>query len=1364
MSPIPSQLLKTWSGLTRWLLGLVLLAWVLLGLTWGALHWWIVPRIGDFRPQLEARASQALGTPVRVGAITARSNGMVPSFELSDVTLLDAEQRVALSLPRVLVALSPRSLWQLGFEQIYIDAPKLDVRRLADGRITVAGLEMTLGTGTDSALLDWFFSQIEFVIHDGVLRWTDEQRAAEPVVLQQIDVVVRNTGRHHDLRLDATPPDIWGDRFGVRGQFLQPLLSRQQSRWQDWDGQMYALFDRVDLSELRRYVNLGVDVRQGRGALRAWVDVKKGYPIAAVADVALTEVDVTLAKNLPALNVLQMQGRVGGRTLVGGFEAFSTQFSFDTKDGLRWPGGNVRALIMTGEAGTVPRGEVQADKLDLAALAQLVQRLPLAAALREPWLTYAPKGLAEKLDLSWQGPTQALKSYSAKGRLSQLEVAAVAGLPGVSGLGVDFELDQQSGRANVRIDNGSVDVPGILQESRIEVEKMAALARWQITGERMAVQLSELSFSNADAQGQGQIKWQTSDAATSSNHSWFPGVLDVQASLSRADATRVHRYLPLGIDQRARDYVRDALTAGKVSNVRFDIRGDISQLPSIEPRQGVFKISAEVQNAALAFVPRSLQDAQELPWPTLEGLTGQLLIDRMQLHVKDAHARLTEAPAVLVTQVDVMIPDLSHSVVKVDASFSGPWQDTLHVVKTLPLNDLAGGVLAKTTASGVADLKLKLDLPIAQLKNSVVKGSVNLLGSDVQITPDSPKITRARGSLNFTQSGLSLVGVQARMLGGDVRLDGGLIFSSDEVNLRSNPAQIRASGTVSAEGLRQATELGGLARMAQHASGNATYTAVLEVRRGRPELLVQSNLQGLELDLPVPLQKAASTELPFRLQAEILDNALEGAAAVGVELVQDRLSLIFGTVGSAVYERDVSGVVPRVLRGAIAVGLNDQESAPLPPSGVSANVKLPVMDLDAWQEVLTDVAGEGPVGTADGIGPAYLAYLPTLLAMRTESLVFGGRQFNQVVVGGERENTLWRANLAARELNGYVEYRQGTPGAVASHAGRLYARLARLTIAPSQATEVEALLDAQPASIPALDIAVDDFELRGKHLGRLEVEAINRMVVGDPAASGVREWRLNKFNLSVPEAVFTASGNWARLNAQGGGVAGAGAGAVDRRRTALNFKLDVQDGGALLTRLGMKDVVRQAGGKLEGQVAWVGSPLQLDYPTLSGAFTVNIAAGQFLKADPGIAKLFGVLSLQALPRRLKLDFRDVFSEGFGFDFFRGDVQVAQGIARTNNLQMKGVNAVVLMEGQTDLANETQDLKVVVVPEINAGTISLIASVINPAVGLGSFLAQVFLRRPLIESNTQELHVTGSWIDPQVIKVPKTSVVPKEVNP
>ena len=306
-----------------------------------------------------------------------------------------------------------------------------------------------------------------------------------------------------------------------------------------------------------------------------------------------------------------------------------------------------------------------------------------------------------------------------------------------------------------------------------------------------------------------------------------------------------------------------------------------------------------------------------------------------------------------------------------------------------------------------------------------------------------------------------------------------------------------------------------------------------------------------------------------------------------------------------------------------------------------------------------------------------------------------------------------------------------------------------MDIGAATQSDIENTLENQPANVPALDVVIEDLELRGKRLGRVEIEAVNRGAALAAREGGVREWRLNRLNLSVPEATLTASGNWAAVGATGTTAPGASS---ERRRTVMNFRLDVGDAGELLKRLGQPGVIRRGKGKLEGQVSWLGSPLALDYPSMSGQFNVNVETGQFLKADPGIAKLLGVLSLQSLPRRLALDFRDVFSEGFAFDFIRGDARIEQGVAYTNNLQMKGVNAAVLMEGKADIARESQDLKVVVVPEINAGTASLVTTIINPAVGLGTFLAQLFLRRPLIQANTQEFHIDGSWADPRITKI------------
>ena len=133
--PHPKRLPRWLGRLARWSLGLVLALWLMVAAVWGVLHGWIVPRIGEWRPQLQALATRSLGIPVTIGAISAQSSGVIPSFELRDVVLHDpGNGSKALHLSKVMIAVSAHSLMTLGVEQIYIEAPELAVRRSADGK------------------------------------------------------------------------------------------------------------------------------------------------------------------------------------------------------------------------------------------------------------------------------------------------------------------------------------------------------------------------------------------------------------------------------------------------------------------------------------------------------------------------------------------------------------------------------------------------------------------------------------------------------------------------------------------------------------------------------------------------------------------------------------------------------------------------------------------------------------------------------------------------------------------------------------------------------------------------------------------------------------------------------------------------------------------------------------------------------------------------------------------------------------------------------------------------------------------------------------------------------------------------------
>jgi uncharacterized protein YhdP len=449
----------------------------------------------------------------------------------------------------------------------------------------------------------------------------------------------------------------------------------------------------------------------------------------------------------------------------------------------------------------------------------------------------------------------------------------------------------------------------------------------------------------------------------------------------------------------------------------------------------------------------------------------------------------------------------------------------------------------------------------------------------------------------------------------------------------------------------------------------------------------------------------------------------------------------------------------------LALGLTGGEAAPMPDTGVLGNVRLDVLDLDAWQGVARRLLPVASVrATASGAAAAAGAgreptgavvldtYLPTVLGLRASEVRGGGRVLKGVVLGGSRTGSLWRATVEARELNGYVEADWGAGG---DEGARVKARLSRLQVPRSLVGDVQQLLEQAPELLPALDIVADAFEWNGRAMGRLVLEG--RPVATLPSAVSSRmraplqDWVLHRLVLGVPEATVQATGRW---RPPGPLVALTG-GAARRGDMELELHAEVVDAGALLHRLGMEHLVRAGKGRVQGRLGWNGSPLSPDYPSMRGHLALDFQAGQFLRAEPGVARLLGILSLQSLPRRLALDFRDVFNEGFRFDTASGQANIKDGVAHFDGVRIKGIAAAVAVEGSADLVRETQQLHVMVVPDLNAGTASLLTAFVNPAMGLSTLLAQTLLSQPLSQAASQELVVDGTWSEPRVTRVDRT---------
>jgi uncharacterized protein (TIGR02099 family) len=1353
MSPAPTVIASRgpfWRWSTRalrLLIGVLLLVWSLLLAAWLTLHWGILPRIDEWRPRIEALASRSLGAPVRIGEIQLRSGGWIPAAELRDVVLLDRSGREALRLPRVHAALSVPSLMalRLRFEQLLIDGAQLVVRRDVQGHISIGGLdlagEVRSDDGGGNPAADWFFQQHEFVIRGATVTWIDEQRAAAPLQLTDTTVVVRNGLRHHDFRIDATPQAAWGDRFSLRAHLSQSLVARAGD-WRHWRGTVFADLPHVDVALLRTYVDLPFELSQGRGALRAWVDMTEGRPGAATVDLALRDVALRLSKQVQPLQFEHLSARLDGEQGAAHARVSARRLNFATTDGVTWADSNVDASwrFATRPAGEaeLTAGEFSADRLDLAAIATIAARVPLGETVRKGLAELAPRGTVHDLVARWDGPLDEPRQYQARARIKGLSIAAGSavqgnvGRPGWLNADIDLQASDVGGDARLSIADGAMEFPGVFDKAIVPLRRFDAQLVWRVgapraQGRTVELRVKDARFENDDAKGELNGSWRTGEGSGVARGGRFPGVLDLRGKLADARATSVARYLPLGLPASAREYVERAVQGGTVSHATLDVKGDLWDFPfhgTRATRDSVFRIAGQVKDLTFAYVPNHPGGGNEppytSPWPVITRAEAELVFERSGMTIRQGQGRIFNAE---LRGVAVQVKDFTHApVLEIEGQARGPLVDMLRYVNGTPVGTMIGGVLGPASGTGSADLRLALQLPLGKLDSTAVKGSVQLAGNDVRLRPEVPLLADARGRVDFTHKGVQIVGAQARALGGELTLEGG--------SMPDGTLRFTSQGTASADGLRRATtELGGANKLAASLQGTTAYRLQIGINNGRSEFHLSSNLAGLALNLPPPLNKPAEAIWPLRVQT-----TLQADTLTGNQTPRDQLRIDLGSVLQANYLRELGPAGPRVLRGA--VGINTAAPPPVPGAQALAEFTQPV-SLDAWRVVLAPAsAGGAATGAVADAG-----YVPRQITLRAREVTASGRRFTAAQVELQRiEGDLWRANVQSDQLAGSAEYREGRS---ANTAGQLQARLSRLHL---QASEPAAAppgavpeIEVAPSSVPAMDVVVEDFEWRGHKLGRVEIEAVNRTVPG----TAQREWRLQRLSMRTPEATLNASGQWAAVP---------GASGAARRRTSIDLQLELADSGAFIERLGFGKTLRGGKGKLVGELAWSGSPLSLDVPSLDGQLTLALEAGQFLKVDAGPARLLGVLSLQALPRRLLLDFRDVFQEGFAFDKIDGDIKLAGGVAAVNSLRLHGVNATVLMDGKADIARETQDLRVFVVPEINAGTASLAYAAINPAIGLGTFVAQWLLRRPLIAANTREFHVTGGWDDPKIDRV------------
>ncbi len=906
------------------------------------LRYGVLPNIEHYKPAIEAAASRALGQPVAAGGIQADWHGLRPHLSLSDVVVRDATGQPALVLPRVSAVLSWTTVVQgeLRLQRLEIERPEVAIRRDRAGILHVAGLQVDLASkgGGDGGGkgMDWFLSQDEVVVRGGRLRWQDELRGAPELALEEVDFLMRNSWRSHRFALRATPPAALAQPIDIRADFRHPAFADRISDVSRWEGELYANLQGTDLAAWNAYVDYPVEVTRGQGAVRAWLQLDHARVADFSADLSLDQVQTRLRKDLQPLDLTQVDGRIAvreeidagrkdGRPTFGthGHAISLTDFSFRTSDGLVFPSTTLTERYTPAVDGKPEKFEVSAKFLDLQTLAAFAGRLPLPEGQRRMLADFQPHGRLLDFSAQWQGSYPALTAYRIKGNFSGLGMraqpprpavaasgaapahAAMPAIPGFVNLSGAIDASEKGGNFRLASSKLQLDLPGYFSEPLMLFDKLDMQAGWTFTkDEQLLLKIARMEFVQEGIAG--SISGQHLMPLQAKTNTPL-GQIDLVARIAELDISRVGRYLPLQTPPHTMAWLSGGLRGGKGRNLDLRLKGNLAEFPfdrapADKRNPGIFTVSGDIVDGSLNYTPGEFAADGKAPlWPLLEEIRGTIHFDRTRMEIKADSARTGGAD---LSHVRAVIPDLmAHDpVLTVDGQGQGTLQSFIGYANASPVAGWIGKLTDASKGSGNASLALYLHLPLNRPDDAEVRGTLEFLGNDITLFPDLPVLSGARGMLEFSERGINMPAVNANFLGGTTTLTGATRPDGTIV--------IQAGGRVSADGIRKAYADPAMRTFGQRLSGGTRYTAQVTVAKGgKADITVESGLQGLGMDLPAPLNKAAATAMPLRVDLISTANGEGGRH-------RDEITLTAGSAIAVYYQREKTPGTDRELARA----------------------------------------------------------------------------------------------------------------------------------------------------------------------------------------------------------------------------------------------------------------------------------------------------------------------------------------------------------------------------------------------------------------------------------------------------------------
>ena len=1054
------------------------------------------------------------------------------------------------------------------------------------------------------------------------------------------------------------------------------------------DGRVYAGTRNADLREFAGSFDLaGVEPASGTGRLQAWGQLEARRIVAIRADAALDDVVVR--------GTARAQGEPPPTQALGKL-VLDARWTGTVR---QWQARAARLRLGTGDAEQVMDGLVvdggrryglQARRIDAAPLLQLLALADVLPAGMRGWLQASSAGAVLE-DVDVRGVRAG--ALSATARIRGLHFAPVGTSPGMRG--VDGWLQGDADGVRLRFDPEATvafDWPagfGVVHDFNFDGEAVA----WR-DGKGWSVHTPGLALANPGLQVNVRGGLGFPGDGTRPRIDLAADIGDVQVSL--AQGFWVHHLMPKTTVQ----WLDEALRGGSLHDIHAVVTGDLDDWPFRKEGgrhgAGMFRVDARMQGGVLKF---------QKDWPVADNLEADIRFEADGFTVA-GRSRIAGVP---VSSFKAGIARFGRAELVIDAEAAGDARDFLGLLRASPLQKTYGASMDSLRVAGPAQAQFHMLLPFHRDRPPPrdLHGDVVLAGATLRDERWKLAFEQVRGNIRYDTGGFAAEALKVRHEGTPGVL---ALRAGPHVRDPAHAFEGELDAQIDIDGLLDKT--GNLAWLKPHVAGSSAWTVTLGIPRNAARgatagrLQLRSNLVGTALDLPEPLRKPRP-------------QALAASVDLRLPLEQGEVEV---TLGNLLSLRSRT----RATSNGVAVQLGGARADAPPADGLVVGGRAARVDALDWIGVIAGDRGGGglPLRRIE-VNASQLRLLGTQFADARVLVVPAPRGTAVLVQAATLAGSLLVPSEDGATVAGRFDRLHWT---IPPRTGAALAGLQGVAGKPAAPVATDAIGEAgsfDPGKLPPLLFDVGDLRIGAAALGQARFRST-------PVAGGMR---MDEFSTRGGKQRLSANGTWS----------GRGANA----RTRLKADVDSDDIGALLAGLSLGGQVGGGKGKLVIDADWRGGPDALDPLTVQASLRLDARDGRLLEIEPGAGRVLGLLGIGQLPRRLTLDFRDFFDKGFAFDSITGEVRLANGSARTDEIAIKGPAADILVRGSADLRSQRFDQTVDVLPK-SGGLLTAVGALAGGPVGAAvGAVANAVLEKPLQGLGAKTYRITGPWASPKV---------------